>query len=154
MPRKGQYTRWRPKTEEEQIKEHARKQAVMLKNRQKNKALNQPMRYAAILELVRTDTENLGRLARIALFNQGSRSENRRKAYTHRDVLQRHLDRYKPMEHWDVCARVVPETWGDFQLMVAYHGTFATERERAKYRAERKSRSPWAMKQAKGARER
>src|ERR1700678_4392149 len=126
--------KWKPKSEEQQRLEHQDKLERFAKIRNRPK-----YRYAEILDLVRTDTEHTGCEARIALFTERTRKQNGVMCRAHGDQMRKWLDKWFPMEIWQIHRRKVAETWGTYELVVVFLGEFADEAAMEKARAERRA---------------
>jgi hypothetical protein len=126
--------KFKPLTEAEQWAAYEKMRARRAQLYAKNKS-----RFMYVHHMARVRA-NPGVPARIDLFKEGTRIENRNKAGTRRSQVRSWLTRYYPMEMWRIQAIRVPDTWGQFQLVVTYEGVYKSDAARKRDIEERKAR--------------
>lgn len=143
----------RIKTPEEQIAEY---EARLARAHAMNAAYVKKhyFTYAKVLRAVRLDSEHFGQLARIAIFKEGTKKENKRRATSARQRIQAWLYKNHKMQKWQIRMLLVPDTWGQFEIQVAYLGEYESEKEADEARAERFAKAGWEIRRGKAVRKR
>lgn len=98
--------------------------------------MGQAKRYWKILDMVK---EHPGQWQKIAHFNKGGKEGVVHTCRAHLVQLRKHFIQDVGLEDWEAISAKTPDTWADREIWVIYRGMFATEEERDRTMAERKS---------------